>query len=820
MTAQFIATEPLHQSGKTAEKIVWNSIQNSFQQRDCLAYWRYPIFSQVGNFRKEPDILIFDRALGIIIIEVKGLTIDQIQQISGHVWYYQNFYTSYGTPYQQAENQLSALLHYCHREPSLTHQLTTRILIALPHITQQEWENRTFHHLPSQPPLLLQDDLDQAQPLLATIKQTTPRHQGNPLSQQQWQLLLSVVSGTQIYQKPTYRVLASPKSRGKVLQTINQKLIQFDQQQEKVGKQIPPGLQRIRGIAGSGKTVLLCQKAAHMHLKYPHWKIAIVFFSRTLYSVILDQIQQWLNRFNDEKSVFNPKTSNLQVLHAWGAKHQPGLYRLLSEAAGISPLTVQDIPKPERYQPNLALALACDQLLRETPIPQLFDAILIDEGQDLLVEEKTKLHTKQPFYQLAYQALRPVNPSQPQQRRLIWAYDEAQSLDNLSIPTPGEILGQGLAHLLTGEYGDGIPKTETLSRCYRLPHPVITFAHGIGMGLLRKQGMLTGVSHPQDWEALGYHVEGNFQPQATITLQRPKENSPHPLPALWEGDIIRFHSYSTRQQELTALADQIITNLRHEGLRPARNLLVLVLGNGVPARQLETETARFLYQQGIDIYLPTAVDCNIFETPYSQRQPNQFWCEGGVTVSQIHRAKGQEADMVYIIGLDQVAKAEANLYLRNQLFTAITRTRAWVTLSGIGAYNFYEELQQVLNRGDTFTFTYRQPPSRQIPVTVVGEFFNRYSAGERNFQNINLEGMDLSHLDLSGCHFIGANLRRTNLSHTCLEGAKLVIANLENANLYKANLRKANLEGANLNNTFLEGADMTYTNFGDIDNEK
>lgn len=37
-------------------------------------------------------------------------------------------------------------------------------------------------------------------------------------------------------------------------------------------------MQRIRGIAGSGKTVILCQKAALMHLKYPQWRIALVFF--------------------------------------------------------------------------------------------------------------------------------------------------------------------------------------------------------------------------------------------------------------------------------------------------------------------------------------------------------------------------------------------------------------------------------------------------------------------------------------------------------------------------------------------------------------
>ena len=45
---------------------------------------------------------------------------------------------------------------------------------------------------------------------------------------------------------------------------------------------------------------------------------------------------------------------------------------------------------------------------------------------------------------------------------------------------------------------------------------------------------------------------------------------------------------------------------------------------------------------------------------------------------------GQEADMVYVVGLDNLAKNESNLSLRNQLFIALTRARGWVKLSGWG----------------------------------------------------------------------------------------------------------------------------------------
>ena len=86
--------------GEKGEQIVWHSVKSAFADKDCLAYWRYPVFD--SNIRKEPDILIADYDLGLIIIEVKSIKIEQIVSIQGYRWQYQNFYTEYGNPYQQA----------------------------------------------------------------------------------------------------------------------------------------------------------------------------------------------------------------------------------------------------------------------------------------------------------------------------------------------------------------------------------------------------------------------------------------------------------------------------------------------------------------------------------------------------------------------------------------------------------------------------------------------------------------------------------------------------------------------------------------------
>lgn len=820
---KFITTEPLSKSGEESEQQVWDTIREVFADRECLAYWRYPIFSKVGKSRKEPDILIADPQLGLIVIEIKSVTIDQIVAIAGHRWQFQHYYTISSNPYEQAENQLFALLGYCDREPSLRRKVSGRALVCLPLITEDQWYDSGFYQLPSCPPIIFQNHLRVSASicgsLIKQLQQTSPIIKGSPLTEKQWKLLQAVISGTPVFRTRAGRQAFVPlqqsgKTRASVLAEVRQRLSEFDLQQEHIGKEIPPGPQRIRGIAGSGKTVILCQKAAHMHLKHPDWDIALVFFSRSLYHPIIAQLNKWLLRFSGGEVEYEPKNGKLQVLHAWGAKNQPGLYSTLCQAAGVKRLRVEDT---QSNRPNEALAEVCIQLLHNTVVPTLYDAILIDEGQDLIVDDPLKFQGKQPFYWMAYQALRPVDSAQPQQRRLIWGYDEAQSLESLKIPNASELFGEDLGHLVTGQYSGGIKKSEIMHRCYRTPGPILTAAHGIGMGLLRYGGMLTGITRAEDWRAIGYEVTGRFISGEQITLQRPKENSPNLVPELWEGSALEFVAYRSRQEELSALAQNILYNLRHDGLKPSREILVIVLGSGFEAMKLETAVAEFLISQGIDIYIPSTPDCNILQTDKQQRNPNQFWCEGGVTVSRIHRSKGNEADMVYVVGLDNVAKDESNLQLRNQLFVALTRAKGWVKLSGLGSYPMYEEMWRVIRSGDTFTFTFRRPPQREIGVTDTSELLKRYDTGGRNFQNADLSGAQLAGADLRGANLIGAILRNADLRNAQLDGAKLVIADLSGADLRNANLRKAKLVGAILKDARLCGADLSWAKLGNAD---
>jgi superfamily I DNA and RNA helicase len=707
--SKFITTE----SFKPDEQTVWENIKTAFIERNCIAYWRYPIFSQVGEVRKEPDILIADREFGLVVVEVLPITIDQIVAINNDNWQLQ-LDSIQANPHQLAEHQLRALIAYTDRESAIWRKVTGRAIVALPHITQEQWQERGFHDLPNSQNIIFQNQINVSS-LQERISQIPPIVPGEYLEDKDWELLLSVISGTSVLRKPQRTITTKGKSRSNIINSLREKLYDIDLQQEHIGKEIPQGMQRIRGIAGSGKTVLLCQKAAHMHIKHPDWDIALVFFSRSLYDQMISLVDKWLRRFSGGELQYDPKTNTkLRVLHAWGAKEQPGLYGTICSRVGKRRWNVADATEK---QPQQALAQLCKRLQEEVKIELMFDAILIDEGQDLVTDANLKFGDKQPIYWLAYQALRPVSAEQPQEKRLIWAYDEAQSLDNLIVPTAKEVFGSELSDILSKQpqYPGGIKRSHIMRKCYRTPGEILTAAHAIGMGLLRPEGMLSGITNKKDWERIGYEVEGDFRKVGQeITIHRPAKYSPNPIPEIWGEPVLEFVTYTSRQDELTALSEKILHNIVNDGLNPSRDILVLILGTATVARDLETQVAEFLMQQGIDIYIPSAPQNNTLTFAWQDSQPNLFWCDGSITVSRLPRAKGNEADMVYVVGLDSIARHESDVTLRNQLFVAMTRTKGWLSLSGVGDYPMYKEVHQVIASCDTFKFFYNRPLKRDI----------------------------------------------------------------------------------------------------------
>ena len=730
---RFITTEAIPPNNDAGSQKVWDAVRAAFSpsRQSSIGYWRYPLFLQVGDRRKEPDILIVDQQWGIIVIEVCPINIEQITSVNNNQIQFSDNVLQSNYSLDNISKYVQVLRQYCDQEPIKTpesdiqQKIIGRTLIAFPNISTKQWEEKGWTGTEEGTPFIFNNQLGEVG-LRNCIEKAQESITGQSLNDSQYKSLLSVISGTSILRKFLEKIeSADNQSCYNILADAQKLMYEWDIKQEWIGKSIPPGPQRVRGIAGSGKTVLFTQKAVIMHLKHPEWKIAFVFFTRSLYDQIEALFKLWINHFtNGEIKYHNLPNSNLRVLHAWGAKDRDGLYGEICKFTGQRKLNPSDTGEKI---PNRALAYGCRDFLGiQLKFEPIFDALIIDEGQDLMTEYDLKFtaedgEEKQPIYWLAYQSLKSVSEDKPEQKRLIWAYDEAQTIHSTGAVAPGaeEVFGKKLSSILGGSggggiYPGGIRKAHDMERCYRTPGAILTAAFALGTGLLSKEGIPKSkiqLMTKKNLHSIGFEVlEGDFRKVNTpITITRPIENSPNPIPSLSNYPVIKFETYNSRKDELLALVEKIESNLHNDKLKPNKNILVIALGYTTPpyydGNNLEREVANFLMDYGIDIYIPSSLELNDTNPKWPNNNPDLFWYDGGVTISRIDRTKGNEADMVYLVGLDNIAKNESDTKLRNQLFVALTRSRGWVDISGIGDYPFYEEVNKVIAQGNTFTFT-------------------------------------------------------------------------------------------------------------------
>jgi superfamily I DNA and RNA helicase len=83
------------------------------------------------------------------------------------------------------------------------------------------------------------------------------------------------------------------------------------------------------------------------------------------------------------------------------------------------------------------------------------------------------------------------------------------------------------------------------------------------------------------------------------------------------------------------------------------------------------------------------------------RRDELFGTDAAVPIANVLRAKGSESAMVYVVQAEHAADRREVVKRRNALFTAVTRSRAWVRISGSGPDMAVveEEVRQVVAHG-------------------------------------------------------------------------------------------------------------------------
>lgn len=441
-----------------------------------------------------------------------------------------------------------------------------------------------------------------------------------------------------------------PRTKAHILNEIQNQIATFDINQKKCAEIDINAPQRIRGLAGSGKTVILAYKAAIYHMRHPEHDILYTFYTKSLGDSVRELIRHAYKSLGNNE---DPNWEKISVIHAWGSASSHGVYYDACINNHIVPLTLEGAKQNASFGKN-PFAVICEQLQKHHIIPK-YELVIIDEGQDFPVE----------FYRLCRKLCKT--------QRVCWAYDDFQNIFDVSLQDEKETFGYDI---------DGKPFVDfsildsscdlVLQKCYRTPRLPLIYAFTLGLGIYNEK-VLQRIESVDLWESLGFKVEkGNAKVGDEMLISRPIEHTPSYSNIMFDQDCIKSFKSTSLDEECQYIASQISSAIKNDFLLP-NDICVICLDNKYVETYFDKIT-HYLQQDKINTF-------NLLNASYSN---TCFTVKDRVTLSTVNKAKGNETGMVFVCGIDKVFCNYNNVVLRDKLFTSMTRTKGWLYLTGVG----------------------------------------------------------------------------------------------------------------------------------------
>jgi len=528
----------------------------------------------------------------------------------------------------------------------------------------------------------------------------------NALADVDYNDLKATIEGSKGIPKPVERsvknISDSSPTRGAILTKIENQICNFDLDQKRAALFTLDGAQRIRGLAGSGKTIILCMKAAIIHLQNDKAEILYTYYTKALHDVVKRLITRFYRQFADK----DPDWRKIHIIHAWGGKGLEGVYYNACHANNITPINLLQAKTRSTKDP---FEYVCE-LLNDEQLQSYYDYALLDEAQDFPTS----------FYRVCRQLTK--------NNRVVWAYDDFQNILHVKMQSEKETFGKdssGKWHI-DFELKEDELQDLVLHQCYRNPRKILLTAFALGLGIYNqdenkgKVQIIQRLESNEHWQSLGFEVEsGNSKTGEEMVISRPSKNSPLLKNEFLdnENEIIKIFIEPSISNECNKVLELIRNDLNGE-LKP-EDISVICLDNR-NAKDYFIYISRKLFERGIKVF-------NLLTAPNDN---TVYKVKDHITLSTIYKAKGNEAGSVYIIGIDSVfSNSNRNdITERNKLFTAITRAQGWVTLTGVGQTESDQCIKEFNKlKENQFKLIFKQPSEREV-MTIRQNMSKKQSA--------------------------------------------------------------------------------------------
>ena len=485
---------------------------------------------------------------------------------------------------------------------------------------------------------------------LEDVEEAIKNNKTETLTDLEFDLLSATIEGTLNLKKKSDRIISQnveKLTKGKILSLIQNREATFDIEQKRAALNIIDSPQRIRGLAGSGKTVILAMKAALFHLQNPEAEILYTYFTKALYGQVQYLIEKFYRDFSDNQE---PNWDKINILHGWGGNSLRGVY---SDTCFDNQIPAISFGIAKSMRPKNPFEYIFEELNKNI-LKEKYDLTLIDEGQDF----------NKYFYQVCYKITK--------NKRLVWAYDDFQNIFDIEIQDEKETFGINDKGNYNVDFqnSNNVLQDIILYKCYRNPRYVLTSAFSLGLGIYNDR-VLQRLENNKHWEDLGFKVvEGNSNTGDKMVIERPEESSPIETNEYFNEESITINVFDDLKQETDFVCGQILNDITVENLNPDDVCVISLDQRNIKA--YFTSIEKKLQAGGVKVF-------NLLNAPNNN---TKFNIKGCVTLSTINKAKGNEVGMVYVVGVDSAFANKDYIINRNQLFTAITRSKGWVKLTG------------------------------------------------------------------------------------------------------------------------------------------
>jgi len=603
--------------------------------------------TRARSTKRPPDILLCHPDVGVLLIEVKGYSLDQIQSIeAGKLFVRERGFNRPKDPFDQAAEAMFAIKNDVERIVRRQRGVPLfSFVAAFPRISESDWSARGYDRTLPATQLLFKEHTEKPRRLTKRIAMLVHEglaecHKKTPLTVEQIRVVETVLgkSSTINEQRPP-RDWVDERKLGAYVDEMAALDKYFSREQQELSRLSVEGHPRlIRGVAGSGKTVVLANMVARFVQRRisqpddmfqgaaPEPRVAVVCFNRALVPFIRRKIRDAYQ----EQTLENLPADAVRITHfnglMWDLKQQG----------------VWDYLRPKQVPDPAQRARQYHQQLRQfaNGNPEwheaiLFDAIFVDEGQDFVAEE--------------YELLLDLLKTDPRtgEKTLVVFYDDAQNLYARTRPNWKQI-GVDV------QRGD---RARVMKECFRNTREIVELAFNVLLG---------SQAPPQTRVQTRTYADVNYLKQWGLVEEHGDHFRIRFAERTFEKPIIR--RFASRHQEKRWLAAEVVRLVNEEQVR-TEDILILFHRKHDFQDLPEMITAQ---DQGNSI--------RGFVRPYDDDKDSYIFREGYLTISTTHGAKGYDAQIIFLAGADLFGTDKSG---RASFYVGATRAKMRLYITGL-----------------------------------------------------------------------------------------------------------------------------------------